>query len=38
MASDEMKHVRSNFTKEGINNAQLATVQVWYKDSKFKHR
>lgn len=27
MASDEMKRMRSNFTKEGIDKAQLATVQ-----------
>lgn len=27
MASDDMKDMRNKFTKEGINNAQLATVQ-----------
>ena len=27
MASDEMKNIRQKFTKESINDAQLATVQ-----------
>lgn len=27
MASDEMKNMRSQYTKEAINQAQLATVQ-----------
>ena len=27
MASDEMKDIRSKYTSEGINQAQLATVQ-----------